>query len=359
MDKAAPPTFFNHYYSAELTTRGMLGSWRGHVDILREIVEKNLGSALILEDDVDWDINIKSQILKFARGSRGILESLDHGDPKRDVKIEETFVGEQGASPFGDPTKWDLLWLGHCGGWAPSASRRQYSQIIHNDPTVPPSSEIEDLTQGLDAEPNTPCSAHAGRDPNDKTCDSPRLKEDERIIQVGGSPTCSFGYAVTQMGARRLLYHVGGSNLMNVDGNFDTELTEVCRGDKDFSSSESRSRSERLISSAPYTPAIRINGVEDKSQQETEEQQEEKLEDVGGEGKIRCLTVSPPYFVHHRAKGSAARDSDMHVSERKAEVLSGKKEVVREKGVTRGVRWSVRLNAERLVEGKEAVSQYE
>jgi len=31
-----------------------LGSWRGHMNAVREIIEKNYSSALIMEDDMDW-----------------------------------------------------------------------------------------------------------------------------------------------------------------------------------------------------------------------------------------------------------------------------------------------------------------
>ncbi|KAK7204909.1 hypothetical protein BZA70DRAFT_166579 [Myxozyma melibiosi] len=47
-----------------------LGSWRSHMDIFRYIVENRIESALIFEDDIDWDINIKSQLTFFAQSLR-------------------------------------------------------------------------------------------------------------------------------------------------------------------------------------------------------------------------------------------------------------------------------------------------
>jgi len=36
-----------------------LGVWRAHADAWRYIIDNNIQSALILEDDVDWDVNVK------------------------------------------------------------------------------------------------------------------------------------------------------------------------------------------------------------------------------------------------------------------------------------------------------------
>lgn len=36
-----------------------LGVWRAHADAWRYIIDNDIQSALILEDDVDWDVNVK------------------------------------------------------------------------------------------------------------------------------------------------------------------------------------------------------------------------------------------------------------------------------------------------------------
>lgn len=36
-----------------------LGVWRAHADAWRYIIDNNIESALIMEDDVDWDVNVK------------------------------------------------------------------------------------------------------------------------------------------------------------------------------------------------------------------------------------------------------------------------------------------------------------
>jgi hypothetical protein len=64
--------------------------------LLNSVVENGYSSVLIMEDDMDWDVRIKSQLLQVAKGARYLQPSS-----KMDV------------SPYGDD--WDVLWLGHCG----------------------------------------------------------------------------------------------------------------------------------------------------------------------------------------------------------------------------------------------------
>ncbi|KAF5016416.1 hypothetical protein F66182_11908, partial [Fusarium sp. NRRL 66182] len=62
-DKALPPP------ASHTTQRsGNIGSWRSHLNAIRAIVENNLDSALILEDDADWDVRIHDQMYDFAEG---------------------------------------------------------------------------------------------------------------------------------------------------------------------------------------------------------------------------------------------------------------------------------------------------
>jgi hypothetical protein len=42
----------------------------------RSIVEQNITSALVMEDDIDWDIRIKSQMREILRGHLDCWYSL-------------------------------------------------------------------------------------------------------------------------------------------------------------------------------------------------------------------------------------------------------------------------------------------
>jgi hypothetical protein len=291
-----PPAFFDPAMY-DLTKRTQIGSWRGHMNAIRRVVDENLQSALILEDDVDWDVNIIAQLQQFANASIALLENLK----ERPGNGSEPAIS---TSPYGDG--WDILWLGHCGGWIPPADYRQYNTIISSDSTVPPSIGIFDMLNGVRRADSGSCAAHRGRDPNRVTCDSPRLLPDQRIVQVRTSPICSFAYALSQKGARKALLYLGGPALADIKASFDTILTEVCRGQRDIS---------------------------------------------GGE-ETTCLTVSPPYFVHHHTRGSATGDSDMSSLDEKD------RNVTTDMGFTKGIVFSTRLNAANLIEGREAESQY-
>jgi Glycosyltransferase family 25 (LPS biosynthesis protein) len=76
--------------------------WRSHANIWRKIIEDDVNTALILEDDNDWDLNLKEQIPRIMDALTEIraIERSDDGD----------------AVVRGDPEiePWDLLYLGTC-----------------------------------------------------------------------------------------------------------------------------------------------------------------------------------------------------------------------------------------------------
>jgi hypothetical protein len=76
--------------------------WRAHANIWRKIIEDGITTALILEDDNDWDINLKEQVPR-------ILEALNQiRKPK--IRKEEEAVVRSGE----EDEPWDMLYLGSC-----------------------------------------------------------------------------------------------------------------------------------------------------------------------------------------------------------------------------------------------------
>ena len=203
-----------------------------------------MSSALMMEDDVDWDIRIRSQMQDLAKGVR---------------HLSNVRANQHQLSPYGDD--WDVIWPGHCGEVLPEGDNHQY--IILNDETVAPKAHQPWLKALKD------------------------LPEQTRIIHKTGAPICTFAYAVSTRGAQKILAGLGlkGSGL-----NFDNALAYFCR-----------------------------DGMLD----------------------IKCFTVQPMLFFHHRAAGSMNKDSDTVSTE------SG----VREKGFTENIVWSARLNLEKLLTG--------
>ncbi|KAI0165051.1 glycosyltransferase family 25 protein [Hypoxylon sp. FL1284] len=259
-----------------------LGSWRGHMNAVRRIIEDGLDSALIMEDDMDWDVRLKPQLERVAQGARALLSSAS--DPN---------------SPYGD--NWDLMWLGHCGEVFPETLDENKEKpiddpgirymsrkfVIENDMTVPP----KDRVTGLVDFKNNP--------------------EYTRWVHVTGAPICTFAYALSQRGARKVLFDLSVDHL---NGPFDNALAGLCR---------------RAVSSW---------GVEDPVA-------------AGDRGlDAKCISVTPPIFFHHKAKGLVNGDSDIQT------VTDGK---TRDKGTTENIVWSARNNIQNMITETSMESQYE
>lgn len=88
-------------------------------------------SALIMEDDADWDVCLKQQMQVFAQAARAFTQParragitakmLSKTKKSAELSISQLpTIPRSHATPFGD--NWDILWLGHCGTDFPSSS---------------------------------------------------------------------------------------------------------------------------------------------------------------------------------------------------------------------------------------------
>lgn len=153
------------------------------------MVQNQIQSALIIEDDADWDVLLKSQMLSFARGVRAIQDST--------LPLH---------SPYGD--SWNLLTLGHLGvNNKPHKSTKYY--VTHDDPTViPESRRIIRRKPDLSAE---------------------KLKGNHtRVIMEVNKLTGTGAYALSLRGAARLLYD---QSLLPNAQSIDVAIQELCRHD--------------------------------------------------------------------------------------------------------------------------------
>lgn len=255
-----------------------LGSWRGHMNAIRRIVEEDLESALIMEDDMDWDVRLRSQLEDVAKGSRMLLNS--EASPN---------------SPYGDG--WDVLWIGHCGEPFPELldenkrkpedhpgvqyMKRKYA--IENDITVPPPERTTGMID-FHAYPYT------------------------RFVHISAAPICTFAYALSQAGARKVLFDLSVDRL---DGAFDNALANLCK---------------RSVSSVGEDYPGIDRGL-----------------------KTKCISVTPPVFFHHKARGRISGDSD---------IQSIGSSDIREKGTTENIMWSARNNIRNMIMGTEMESQF-
>ncbi|ROW07444.1 hypothetical protein VMCG_03733 [Cytospora schulzeri] len=306
-----------------------LGSWRGHMNAIRRVVEENLDSALIMEDDMDWDVRLKPQLELVAAGARAVISNLPDtyfptGRPSSSSSSSSSSPAGEPNNPYGDD--WDVLWLGHCGEPFPedlpenkdlpyddpgrTAMARKYT--ILNDATVPP---LDHVTGIVDF------TAHPER---------------TRWVHVTAAPICTFAYAVSQRGARKILYDLSVDRL---SGPFDNALAWLCR--------RAVGGWSRLAGLAAQGDPLDREGT---------------LGDRGLDAK--CLSVTPPVFFHHKAKGNIRGDSDIQSvggGDGEGEGEEGKEEeppVIREKGSTENIVWSARLNILNMLHGTAMESQW-
>ncbi|CAJ2504112.1 Uu.00g115060.m01.CDS01 [Anthostomella pinea] len=263
---------------------GARGSWRSHMNAVQAIVDENLGSALIMEDDVDWDVRLKGQLWDFAAASRTWLVASksqgnsqegrheprsellgpvppalrgkrDGDDPVRE-EVERTTIAPNAALPpsgtsqnvYGDG--WDVLWLGHCGTHLPG-NTTQISPLkvaILNDETVPAPQHLKPHPFAL----------------RDKLTDA--YPPHTRVIHAAEGNMCSLGYAVSQQGARKMLRRFGKDFVYQ----WDLMLRDWCQGE--------------------YNTTL-IKGKDGKGTED-----EEPV----------CITVQPPLISHHYAEGGSS-----------------------------------------------------
>ncbi|KAK3682817.1 hypothetical protein B0T22DRAFT_295012 [Podospora appendiculata] len=301
--------------SGKAISKGNKGSWRAHMNALQKVVHQNMTSALILEDDADWDVRLKSQLQVFAQAARAFSQpstanagkSLSEGNYYASTTHQQDLPLTQ-IPPITHPTltsygdNWDVLWLGHCGTDfpqptndantnTPSHSPPPLRITIPNDATVPEPQHLKPHPFALQDPLATIYPPHT------------------RVVHAASGTTCTQAYAVSQRGARKLLWQFG---LQTFTTGWDLMLGKWCDG-------QYMTSTEAELASRPLKRPV-------------------------------CVTVQPPLFSHHYGKGAA---SDI--------TSPGGGFIDKEKEMTPYVRLSVRLNMERLVGGaglEELVDQW-
>ncbi|KAF2642605.1 hypothetical protein P280DRAFT_478694 [Massarina eburnea CBS 473.64] len=211
--------------------QGARGCWRAHMNALREVITQNLSTALIFEDDIDWDIRLRTQLSSFARAARTlpslIQQSSSHSPQhpptskakppnptdlaqRSSIPLTSTPHSTPSPDPYG--RDWDILYLGHCGASLPPPSPFHPTRITHtDDPTVP-------VPKHLRFRSGASQDAFA-------TLYPPHTRLYHR---TANSTLCLHAYAVTQRGARKLLYHFG---MRDFSQGFDFAVSDYCGGD--------------------------------------------------------------------------------------------------------------------------------
>ena len=185
-------------------SRGSALAWLGHLNALRWFLATDLESVLILEDDVDWDIHLRTQQIPSAAAA---IRKL--------VRDKTSIPGNLNTKPewnnyWGYSSTWDILYLGHCGDiFRPSSWTSQVQRIIYEDKTLPPRREMHPYTvsflQSLD------------------------IPEYTRMMHQSIFPLCTFGFAVTRNAAYKLLTDIAHKEAEGGTMAYDVRVLEACR----------------------------------------------------------------------------------------------------------------------------------
>ncbi|PSN62289.1 hypothetical protein BS50DRAFT_592489 [Corynespora cassiicola Philippines] len=175
--KARPPGL-----SEDKQNDPLVGVWRAHANTWRYIIDNNISSALILEDDVDWDMNIK-EIMGLWNWQLRYNNTVRWG------------TGNEGQGwaeecPYG--CDWDELFMGQCGN-TPNPDRLDLHQVYH-DPHGP----VISTTQNNILKEATEVWNLSSTDSS------------LRISSATYGPLCAMGYGLSRIGAMRMLYRIGG-----------------------------------------------------------------------------------------------------------------------------------------------------
>ncbi|KXG52486.1 uncharacterized protein PGRI_087700 [Penicillium griseofulvum] len=168
---------------------------RAHVNALQRVVQEGIASAIVMEDDADWDVSIKLQLQSFAHAVRALQQ--------KDTQVPT-------KSPYGDD--WDILWLGHCGL---SCKTDMPFYLTPNDPTIPMPRHFLPLW----------------RDP--PVFEGHKRPDHSRLACTASDAVCSLFYAVSYSGAQRILaaLSVNPSGLaeeIDIGAQFDVSLGRMC-----------------------------------------------------------------------------------------------------------------------------------
>ncbi|KAJ5619106.1 hypothetical protein N7510_003090 [Penicillium lagena] len=183
--KSYPYNWNHDHKPAEYAAR------RAHMNGMQRIVDNRIGSAIIMEDDADWDVNIKIQLRSFAIGIRALQGTTETPT----------------TSPYGD--NWDILWLGHCGIECKTDLPVYQTP---NDPTVPEPRHF--LPYWRDPPPI-------------------ERPDHSRLICTANDGVCTSLYAVSYHGAQRILAALsvnpfGLAEEIDIGAQFDVSLGRMC-----------------------------------------------------------------------------------------------------------------------------------
>ncbi|KAF2196520.1 hypothetical protein GQ43DRAFT_404931 [Delitschia confertaspora ATCC 74209] len=171
-------------------SKGSALAWMGHLNALRWFLDSPLETALVLEDDVDWDIRLRTTQIPLAAAT---IRQL---------------LGNSSTLDYWGSLTWEILYLGHCGDMLKPSRLETLAHQTYEDTTLPPTERLHSRTSKLLLDLGIP--------------------EHTRLAHRSYFPLCTFGYAVTRASAQKILdsYNKEGENGCQA---FDVRILEACR----------------------------------------------------------------------------------------------------------------------------------
>ncbi|KAF2770639.1 hypothetical protein EJ03DRAFT_326262 [Teratosphaeria nubilosa] len=166
---------------------GSIKAWMSHHVVLNEFLDSGLETALIFEDDVDWDIRLRTKQVPLAQQA------------VRNMSNSEAMFDED-AYPWGPNCDWDLLYIGHCGDFFGEAQQsvgvghhhpeqlQDTPFVLYEDPTMQWRTDLHPFTASL--------------------LTAFRIPEQTRVVHKSQWPLCTFGYAVTREAAKQIIEEI-------------------------------------------------------------------------------------------------------------------------------------------------------
>ncbi|KAI9659311.1 MAG: hypothetical protein M1821_001569 [Bathelium mastoideum] len=252
---------------------GSILAWLAHNKAIQWFMDSGLETALIMEDDVDFDVRIRTKQAPITQAAVRDLVSRPQPNTSRPVsssRSPSSFTQQTRRLPYFNPkkypygptTSWDLLYLGTCGdylnglgdglgvGHHHPINLTTIPHIATFDPTIPPRYDLHPFTASLLTALDIPAQ--------------------HRLVHESRWPLCTFGYALTRASAHRLLTTLAPPREPAWEGTraYDVAILKACR--------------ENLKPELTGDPAIDANIAEPRDP----------------EGGLRCVSVQPELFHH-------------------------------------------------------------
>ncbi|KAJ5116432.1 hypothetical protein N7456_000780 [Penicillium angulare] len=161
-------------------TPGGSRAWLAHLDLIKYVYQLNIQTALIIEDDTDWDVSLRTQMKSIASAIRNL-----------------TLTDDLEISPYG--SDWDIIWIGHCGEFWDNG----LETVLFDDISVCPHDKYYGWARDYMS----------------------RIPEGKRGVYWSSNPVCSFAYALTHEGARKVLELTGAGQ----GEAFDVKMMGECK----------------------------------------------------------------------------------------------------------------------------------